>query len=112
MQNIVEVKKKTNMTTIYETYLEQVKEFDEKFPFALIDWKPNSDKTHDKMRDIKDHLRQSFIAMVEGELQELKRVRLEEEWDFEVFCFVDFQISRLTEELNKLKNERTQPDQE
>jgi hypothetical protein len=92
------------MTTIYEIYENKVKEFDERHPTVRCvtpAYAFESDTVSIKQKDAQLFLRQSFIAMVEGEIEELRKVQ--GEWDFEVGGFIEYQISRLESELLKLK---------
>jgi hypothetical protein len=89
------------MTTIYETYLEEVK----KIPADTLEGyiaEGSRINTLIGTNDIKEILRQSFIAMVEGELIEKRRI-LEEGTHCEVFDYVQSEVSRLGSELLKLK---------
>jgi len=100
------VKKLTNMTTIYETYLERERKFEDKH-------RPEIGSTrHDwfQYELYKDFLRQSFIAMVEGQRQywidifDSKPERTREyPCDNCTQNIARIEISRLESELIKLK---------
>ena len=100
--------------TIYETYLEEVK----KIPADTLEGciaEGSRINTLIGTNDIKEILRQSFIAMVEGEIEELKKARMqwvggEAELHIQIAdgynqCISD-QISRLESELDKLQNNK------
>jgi hypothetical protein len=97
------------MTTIYETYLERVKVLEK---VAVYTNEYGYVHQVPKYENIKETLRQSFIAMVEGEIEENNNktyeLRQEKKLNFqqgELFILRD-QISRLESELDKLKNNK------
>lgn len=118
------------MTTIYETYLKKKEEFDEWFvPQNIKNYRDEImiDKLGIPMipSEIKDFLRQSFIAMVEGEIAVLKESyakgikKVEEKEDRDIIYnrlnenltsgynhAIADQISRLESELEQLKNNK------
>jgi hypothetical protein len=83
--------KVNNMTTIYETYTEQSEKLNTMLYINL-----NVSQT-----DIEKFLRQSFIAMVEGELKILKNQMGVAGNDYN--DAIDAQISRLESELSRFK---------
>jgi hypothetical protein len=97
------------MTTIYETYLERVKSLEDEFYSASVFCGCHEGDLYnafpEALKDLKNHLRQSFIAMVGGMIKEKRRI-LEEGAHCEVFDYVQSEVSRLESELIRLREEK------
>ena len=85
-----------------EILKESQKEFDTKFPFAIIDWKLSEENdgdgtSVDKMKEIKSHLTSLTIKLLEGITERLTTIKEHEYTNIELKYYIQSLESQLSE---------------